>query len=186
VAGHGRPEGGRALTWTLAEGSRGRRWRSATYGASGRLEQALLLEVSPANRIGRLELSSAVGLLTLHPEPAGQTLHGNVASAAGMLHVALPWSADHQLLVAGSPITAAVAAARLRESVGVGEGRSIPAVTVDRDLAIAPATWRVARVGESRWRFVVAGDGPGLAVELDRDGAPVIAGGERWPLELDA
>ena len=57
-------------------------------------------------RFAHLELSTAAGLLTLHPERDG-TLHGNAVTAAGMRHVVgLPWPADSLLVVHGSPISA--------------------------------------------------------------------------------
>ena len=57
-AGTGRLPGGRRLTWTVADGRRGRRWRSVTTGDDGRLVQALLLETGAAGEIMRLEIAA--------------------------------------------------------------------------------------------------------------------------------
>ncbi len=156
-------------------------------GPDGRFALALLLEVAVDGRPTRLELAGADTLLTLHPSADGLHLHGNVAHGAGIEHVELAWSPDHVLVVAGSPITAAVAASWLQGRVGAGEGDTIPAVEVRPDLQVRAATWRVARVGERRWRLVAADAGPDITVDLDDSGVPAVFSGDRtWPLELDS
>jgi len=186
-AGTGRLPGGRRLTWTVAGGSRGRRWRTITTSADGRLVEVLLLETTPAGALARLELATASGLLTLHPETTGTMLHGNVVRPSGIDHVSLPWSGDHVLLAGTSPMTGAVAAALLADRVGTGEGASVPAVYIGGRLEVRPATWRAARVGERRWWLLAADGGTSLAVTLDDDGIPAsLEAAEGWPLELDA
>jgi hypothetical protein len=186
IAGSARLHDGSRLTWVLAEGRRGRRWRAISVGPDGRFALGLLLEVDAGGRPTRLELAGADALLTLHPSGDGRRLHGNVVRRAGIDHVELPWSPDHVLVVVGSPITAAVAASWLQGRVGVGEGDTVPAVEVRPDLRVRPATWRVARVGERRWRLVAADAGPDMTVDLDDSGVPAAFPGERtWPLELD-
>jgi hypothetical protein len=181
-AGSGRLEGGRRLTWTVADGSRGRRWRSATTSADGRLALALLVEVSPEGLVRKLEVAAPAGLLTLHPD--GRTLHGNVVRSSGIEHIALPWNEADLLLAGASPVTAAIAAAGLAARVGVGEGTGAGAVEVGEDLRVRRATWRVARTGERRWRLLAADGGASLALELDTDGIPVLESAAGWPLEL--
>lgn len=179
------PDGGR-ITWTVADGRQGRRWRSGTLAPDGRLLASLLLEVAPDGSPGRLELATAAGLLTVHPDAATGTLHGNVLDRDGVRPVTVPWSGRSQLLVAGSPVTAAVAAARLGDRIGVGEGAAVPAVEVGTDLTVRSATWRVARAGPRRWLLVAADGGPVLAVDLDTDGIPAgLPGEEAWPLEAE-
>lgn len=144
----------------------------------------LLLEARPDGSPARLELATAAGLLTLHPE--GTTLHGNVVGPDGVEHLAFPWGDGHVLHVAGTPASAAAAARQLRQRLGVGEGRSFPGVLVAPDLTVRQATFRVARVGPRGWRFVTADTGDETAVTLDLDGIPVLAGERTWPLEIPA
>jgi hypothetical protein len=147
--------------------------------------KSLLLELAPDGAIVKLELATQAGLLTLHPDPGGTRLHGNVVRASGVEHVTLSWSDAHALVVGASAVTGAVAAARLAASVAVGEGRSFPAVEVGEDLALRRATWRAARVGERRWRLQAADGGPSVVVTLDPDGIPVALDDEEtWPLEI--
>lgn len=183
-AGTGRLPGGRRLTWSAADGRRGRRWRAVTTSADGRLVQDLALEVDPAGAVLKLEIASAAGLLTLHPEPGSGALHGNVVRATGVEHVTLPWSPGHLLMAGASPVTGVVAARQLASVVGVGEGDTVPAVEITDDLAIRRATWRVARVGERRWRLLAADGGPSVAVEVAGDGTPAgLDEAESWALE---
>ncbi len=183
-AGTGALPGGRRVTWTVADGRRGRRWREITT-AGDRLLHALLVEVAPDGTVSKLEVAAPAGLLTLHPEPDGSMLHGNVVRATGIEHVALPWAPGHVLLAGASPVTAAVAAVRFAAWIGVGEGVSIQAVEVGDGLGIRPATWRVARTGGRRWHMVAAGGGPSVLLELDGDGVPTgLDDAHEWPLEL--
>ena len=79
---------GATVVWSVAEGLRGRRWRElVTVGGSFR--RSMLLEASPAGRVTRLELSTAAGLLTLHPDADSRELHGNVVTPTGIRHLAL-------------------------------------------------------------------------------------------------
>jgi len=184
--GTARLPGGRHLVWTVADGTKGRRWRSVTTHGDGRLEAGLLVETDPDGRLAKLELATGEGLLTLHPEGEPLRLHGNVVRASGIDHVALPWSERHMLLAGASPVTAAIAVASAAAGIGVGEGASVPAVEVGIDLRPRPATWRVARVGERRWQLLAADHGSSLLLEVDADGIPTTADGVSWPLEDDA
>lgn len=149
----------------------------------GLLVGVLLLETHPDGRLQKLELASAAGLLTLHPEAT--TLHGNVVRPTGMDHLSLPWSDDRLLLVVGTPATAAAAARRLEDRVGVGEGHTVAGVSVDVELTVRPATFRVVRPAPRRWRFLPADGGVETAVTLDEDWMPVLETAQRWPLELE-
>ncbi len=183
-AGSGRLPDGRRLTWTVADGSRGRRWRAITT-AGDRLLHGLLVEVATDGSLAKVEVDAPAGLLTLHPDPGGTVLHGYVVRADGVEHIALAWSPEHVLLVGASPVTAAVAVVRLAARLGVGEGVSVPAVEVSDVLVIRRATWRAARTGERRWRLLAADGGPSVLLELDRDGAPSgLEDPRSWPLEL--
>lgn len=184
-AGAGTLADGSELVWSVADGRRGRRWR-AFASVEGVVTHALLLEVDVTGRPSRLELTTLAGMLTLHPEEGSGGLHGNVVTAAGMRHLALPWGADHGLEIESRPFAAAVTAHRLARSTAVGEGRTVPVVVIDVDLQVAEATRRYTRVGGGEWRIEsVAGDAPPVVLAIDKRGVPVLPGNAReWPLEL--
>lgn len=184
-AGTGRLPGGWRLTWTVADGHGGRRWRAITV-AGDRLLHTLLLEVEPDGSLSKLEVATPEGLLTLHPEPDASMLHGNVVRAAGIERVTLPWSQAHILMLGASPVTGSVAAGSLASRIGVGEGASVPAIEVGKSLAIRRATWRAARTGERRWRLLAADGGPSVTLELDDDGVPTgLDTAADWPLDSE-
>jgi len=179
--GRARTAEGAEIVWTVADGGRGRRWRSRLMDGD-RFTEGLLLEVAADGRITRLELTTAVGLLTLHPDRAGERLHGNVAGPGGMRHLDLEWGAQHVLLVMGSPIVAA-AAVRSRSDVGVGEeARLHPAVVVGSDLTPRVVSARIERRGETTW--TVAVDGREERIEVDPRGIPQFGSdADEWALE---
>ena len=119
---------------------------------------SLLFETDPAGRFAHLELSTAAGLLTLHPESDG-TLHGNAVMAEGIRHiVGEPWTLDGALLVEGSAIATAAAGER-----GV-------AAWIDLHLALHHGRPTIDRIP---------------SIPLDGDGLPRLADGSTWPLERD-
>ena len=149
---------GLTVTWSMAEGRRGSRWREARV-AGAAVVSSLLLELDPDGRFAHLELATAAGLLTLHPEGDG-TLHGNAIVADGVRHiVAVPWQPDDLLLIAGSTIARAATARRGAVTSGV-------LVALDLTLERRP---------------IGLGD---RVVELDTDGLPVFPDGQAWPLDL--
>jgi hypothetical protein len=157
-AGSGHATDGRAVTWTVAEGGRGRRWREVVATGEGSVVSSLLLELDPDGRFSHLELSTAAGLLTLHPEADG-TLHGNVVTASGINHIrGMPWVADGVIVLAGSAVCQAVA------GTGRGIGDLVPVLRIGADLTFARDTIQLttADVG---------------------DGLPVLSGAMSWPLE---
>ena len=168
-AGAGRFVDGTDVVWSVAEGTKGRRWREVR-SRDGAVVSSLLLETFPDRRFAHLELSTAAGLLTLHPEGDG-TLHGNAVTEAGMRHIdGLPWPDGSLLVVHGSPI--ALAAAAWLVGAGGGESPSErPVVMVGHDLDVRPAS--VALEGLLRHA-------------IDADGLPVLQGGQAWPLEIEA
>lgn len=159
-AGHGRSGDGRLVTWSVAEGRRGRRWREIVRtGEGSAIVSSLLLEVDPDGRFSHLELSTAAGLLTLHPEGDG-TLHGNTVTANGVQHlVALPWDPDRAIALEGSVVCGAAAAANA--------ATASDQLRIGLDLSL-----------ERR-------DGPSAAVRLDADGLPMLLDGATWALETD-
>lgn len=173
---------GTRVVWSVADGRRGRRWRAITT-RDGALISALLLEVGVDGRPARLELATAAGLLTLHPGSTG-SLHGNAVTAAGVRHLTFAWSVEHELEIDGLPIASAVTARRLAGSMTMGEGRTVPVVTVAPELSVREGARRYVRVADATWRIEGEGDPCGLTI--DEGGLPVWSGeaGE-WPLELE-
>ncbi len=181
-AGSGRDAAGALLTWTVAEGRRGRRWREVRV-VDGSVAGSLLLETSADGRFAHTEYATAAGLLTLHPEGDG-TLHGNVVTRDGVAHVVgLPWPSDAVVLVAGSTIGAAAVVHGLGHGgggVAPGTAMALEAVVVGADLALASRSIDVARTADgAAWRV------DGVEVALDSEGLPVLADGRSWPLEQD-
>ena len=165
------------MTWTVADGSKGRRWREAVTDGSG-MRHSLLFETAPDRRFSHLELSMPSGLLTLHPEGDG-TLHGNVVDPSGVRHVVgLPWEPDGLVDLEGSAVTAA-ACAWLLERAGSG-GTGVPSVVLLIGRRLSLDTHRVA--ASRRWdgSWGVAGASRFAA---DLDGLPVLADAVTWPLE---
>lgn len=180
-AGVGRLRDGRTVTWSLADGRRGRRWRASTLAADGRLLEDLLLELDPAGRLSKIELAGPGGLLSLHPE--GSWLHGNVVGGAGVRHLRQTWTADHVVLVEGSPVTEA-AVVRGGRAGGLGERTRVEAILVAADLSIHVATADLERVSNDAVLIII--DGERRYVRLDADGVPEeLRSGGDWPLELD-
>lgn len=147
--------GGETLLWSVAEGRRGRRWRSIRLAPGGHVLSHLLLEVDPGGRWTRLELASPAGLLTLHPAPDGRSVHGNVVTPDGMRHLSVAWGSEHRLAVEGEPVLAAA----FHDAARAGPG---PGIVVGPDLALV-----------ERQDVVVLG----------RAGSALP--GPSWPLEID-
>jgi len=160
LAGSVRRADGAVVTWTLAEGRKGRRSREVVSDEAGSVRWSLLYETDPRGRFAHLELASAGGLATLHPEGDG-TLHGNVVEPSGGVRhvVGEPFADGTALLVEGSLLAGAAAA----RAAAVGD----PAVVLD------PVTMALTR------RAVRTGD----LTPIDADGAPSEPAGRTWPLE---
>jgi hypothetical protein len=175
-AGHGQLPDGSAVTWSIAEGRRGRRWREVRVGAGGPIS-SLLLETDSDGRFNHLELSTVAGLLTLHPEQDG-TLHGNAVGAEGVRHVVgLPWLREGIVLLDGSAVTIAAAARLLRGSLS-GAATTTPALLIGLDLRLARRQVRVERLPYGTWHF----EGHD-AIGVGADGVPSLRAADDWPLE---
>jgi hypothetical protein len=185
-AGTGVLADGSRFVWSVADGRRGRRWR-AIASLDGAISHALLLEVDVDGRPNRLELTTAAGMLTLHPDDSLRFLHGNVVAPEGVRHLSLPWSAEHGLEIEGSPIASAITAHRLAGSTAVGEGTTIPVIAIAADLVASEASRRFVRMTESEWRIERESGAAGADTSaVDGRGIPVaLAHGREWPLELD-
>ena len=181
-AGRGRLEDGSTILWSVAEGTRGRRWRAVTT-LDGRVTHVLLLEASAGGRPSRLELATEAGLLTLHPADDEATAHGNVVHQGGVRPIELPWSPDHAFEVVGRPFATAVMLGRLARSVAVGEGETVQVLSVDAALVVRPGDRLIRRLADRRWEVADLGAGRAVELELDADGIPRFAAADDWPLE---
>ena len=178
--GRGSAPGGDSIVWSVAEGTKGRRWREVRLAGQG-IGHSLLLETDPIGRFAHLELSTPSGLLTLHPEGDG-TLHGHAVVSDGVEHVVgEAWEPGAIVAIERSPICVAAAAPVLADRMTPFGSAAIHAAWIPSTLWLEVKPLRVERVDERTWRF---GDDPPLA--LDERGLPLLIGGEIWPLERDA
>jgi hypothetical protein len=181
AAGSGIAADGSQVTWTVAEGRRGRRWREVVSRDDAILH-ALLLETAPGGRFSHLELARSDGLWTFHPEEDG-TLHGNHVGRGDVdvRHVAgWPFAADDVLLIEDSVIGLAAIAWSRHESLAVGSSLEVPAVFIAGDGALEPVSaLRVERLSVVHWRV-----GEGSPFDLDGAGLPVLDHGVQHPLEV--
>jgi hypothetical protein len=207
VIGAGVRWGGRAVlpngdqvVWSVADGRRGRRWREAV-SADGTLLRTHLLETDRTGRLTRLEIATAAGLLTLHPDLGETVLHGNVVTPTGVRHLSFDRTT---VLVDESPASAAIALLGLAGLLEVEATTHVVGVQVDDRLEPRAAAWAVSRLEPRTWRLVEQHDtdagggsgreaggtvgsdaspgGEGRIVRLDEIGLPVLSG-ESWALE---
>ena len=153
-AGRGRLPDGPTVAWTVAEGTRGRRWRWSIADESG-LVLVALAELDDRGLFARLELTTASGLLTFHPEPDGASAHGNVTGPDGVRPVATPWAAGWGIELEGDAFGSALLAGRE------------PMLVVAGDLSLRPTADEPST--------------PPLA--LDDRGVPMLTDAREWPLE---
>lgn len=182
LGGRARLPTGERLTWTAAEGTPGIRWRESVE-REGALVRTLLLETTPAGRPARLEIATAHGLLTLHPEPDESAIHGNVVGPDGVVHLAFPWGPSHDLLVVDSPASTAAILRRLAAALPVGESRRAEVLRIDDALRPEPGTLVLERVAAERWRLHGPDAGDAWHLTVDALGRPVLPDAETWPLE---
>jgi hypothetical protein len=181
-AGRGILPDGATLIWSAADGERGRRWR-ATATLDGRMTHAVLLETSPGGKVLRLELATTSGLLTLHPERDGRSIHGNIIHVGGVRPLMFPWSVDHELEIVDRPGPTAVMVGRLARTVHVGGGETVPVLSIDASLVVRPGTRLVRRLTAERWLVADVTGGRETTIELDADGIPVLGAPADWPLD---
>lgn len=176
-AGRGRLANFGSVIWSVAEGSRGRRWREVRRDGRGVVVGSLLYETHPDGRFAHTELATGRGLLTLHPEPDA-TLHGHVVGDGGIRHIrGLAWPDPSILIVEGSPTSTAAAIGMFR-GAAAGADIDVTVVRVDPDLELSSAHEIVHRSPDGGWRI-----GTDAPISLDSDGLPRFAGAQSWPLE---
>ena len=154
-AGRGQLPDGGTVTWTVAEGARGRRWRWSLL-RDGTVAAVALAELDDRGLFARLELTTEAGLLTFHPEPDGASAHGNVVGRDGVRPIATPWHSGWGIELEGDPFGSAVL------------GGQEPMLLVATDLALRQTA-----------------DEPATPpLELDARGVPVLHASREWPLEV--
>jgi hypothetical protein len=152
-AGRGRLPDGAHVTWSVADGSRGRRWRWSLADV-GSLVHSGLIELDSKGQFARLELATRHGMLMLHPEPDGVSIHGNVVSAAGVRGLAFAWHAGASLAIAADAFATTILA--------TGEGTAT--------LVVEP-------------RLAIVEGGVANRLRVDERGVPVLGDAEEWALE---
>ncbi len=183
-AGSGRLTDGSRLVWTVAEGSRGRRWRW-THTTDVGLSSVGLLELDEQGGFSRLELGSAVGLLTLHVDHGGGEVNGNVAGPSGMRHLRFPWSPDALVLVDGEPLVAAAMCHRLAGRLDARPTDEHDVLLVEPSYAVRDTLGRFTRESDTRWRIELS-QARRFRIAIDGQGLPTGLGDESdWPLEVD-
>ncbi len=131
-------------------------------------------------------MASTAGLLTLHPDRDGSTLHGNVVTPAGIRHLTFPWSDGDALFVDGSPAAAAIALGSLVRTQAIGSTVRVATIRVDARLEPRSSTWDVTRIDDQAWQLVEVSDAASpdeRRARLDGDGLAIVPDGMRWPLE---
>jgi hypothetical protein len=118
------------------------------------LRHAGLVELDAEGRFVRLELETAEGMLTLHPDTERSAVHGNVVRRERVDPIEFRWSDDDAVAIDGDPFGSAVAGWR-------GRG------------------WRVGM----DLSILRADDGHSAALELDGRGIPLVTGAQEWALE---
>ena len=146
------------MLWSVAEGARGRRWRW-TIANDDALQHAGLMELDGAGRFARLELETAAGMLTLHPDDDGTMAHGNLVRHDGVQPITVAWSAGASVAIEGDPFGTAITGDRARGAV------------VAQDLTVRPAYDDTPRESVE-------------ALPLDERGVPILIDAREWPLEV--
>jgi hypothetical protein len=156
-AGLGRLADRGVVLWSVAEGARGRRWRWIISDGE-RVRHVGLVELDPTGGFGRLELATASGMLTLHPDADRQSIDGNVATPDGVRPLVARLEPAASLAIADDPFGSAIL-----------DGRPATEASGPR-LLVRP------RLG-----VLVEGDAPRLSV--DPRGVPILEEAREWALE---
>ena len=106
-AGTGKQPDGSRVTWSVAEGIRGRRWRWTVADDAGHRHSGLV-ELDDGG-FARLELERRAGLLSLHPDRERAMAHGNVVRSEGVEPLAVAWSDGDGIAIEGDGFGSAVA-----------------------------------------------------------------------------
>jgi hypothetical protein len=174
--------GGDVVVWSVADGRRGRRWREST-ARGGVGVRTILVETGPDGEVRRLEMSSPVGLLTVHPDEPGTTLHGNVVTPDGIRHLAFAWGPDRVIVIGGSPAATAIAVAWLGREAAAGRSADVTVLRIDDRLIPELRSATIERLGPRSWRLSGIDEFEGeIVATLDPDGL-LATDRTVWPLE---
>lgn len=178
-AGRLADDAGRTLTWSIADGRRGRRWRWTVVDRRGSLLVTHTLETDRRGQFLRLESSAASGLLTLHREADG-SIHGNRIAERGVDHLILEAPAPGAFLIGRTELGVAILLAALKRPASKVP---IDLVEVGDDLAIRLVNATIRPDEDGAWEVRTnrltrrATLGPdGLPESSDHDAV-------RWPLD---
>jgi hypothetical protein len=170
-------EAGRFVTWSVASGSRGRRWRWVIADPGHGVLVSHTLETGGDGRFQKVESAAGRGLLTLHLERDGR-LHGHRVVGNGVEHLQLDVPVPALVLVGWD----AVGGSALSGALGpIAETARFGIAVVSDGLGIEVRQLGASPVG--RRSIELEMDGRTLRVDVDGDGLPVVAGGDTWPLE---
>jgi hypothetical protein len=174
---------GDIVVWSVADGRRGRRWRESGI-RGGVVVRTILVETATTGGVRRLEVATAAGLLTLHPDASGDTLHGNVVSPRGIRHLRFSWGLDRTIMVEGSPAMTAIALAGLGHEIVPGQKHRADVLRIDDLLIPAVGQLEITRLEERIWRSSDPGtSGSEITITLDADDLLVSPDRTTWPLE---
>jgi hypothetical protein len=171
---------GRSITWSVAEGRRGRRWRWSVLEGGGSFVAGHTVELDPDGRFVRLESMAASGLLSLHREADG-SIHGNRVTAGGIDHLRF-LSAPELVIVGGDPVGLAAAVGALVSTNPLGTSQVLE---VGDDLGVRVVEGSIRRLRQGAWELRL---GQAMRnVRLDALGLPLEDGSNTtsWPLEGD-
>ena len=171
---------GRSITWSVAEGRRGRRWRWSVVERGGSFVAGHTVEVDPDGRFVRLESMGVSGLLSLHRE-ADASVHGNRVSDRGVDHIEIP-AAPELVIVGSDPIGLAAAVGGLGSANPLARAAVLE---VGDDLGVRVVEGSIRRSAARSWQLDVGG--AVRRVRLDELGLPSDDGPgiTSWPLEGD-
>ena len=174
---------GRPVSWSVAEGGRGRRWRWTISDRLGGLVASHTLEAGPDGRFSKLESASRTGLLTLHREPDG-SVHGNRLTEIGVDHLTIEAPVPDLAIVGGGGFgIAPFMAGFLRDRGSEPKGRvEVDVIEVFDDLGVRVISCTV-HGGGGEWQ--VRTNLATRRMVLGADGLPAdeVGDGVSWPLE---
>ena len=166
---------GRTVTWSVAEGGRGRRWRWSVADKRGAFVAAHTVELDPEGRFIRLESAAGGGLLTLHREADG-SVHGNRVAERGVAHLTIEAPAPELVVVGSTPLGLVAVMAGLG---ALGEPVELDVVDVLDDLGVRVVAASVRQPHADAWEVRL--DRGRFGATVDDAGLP--ADSEAWPLE---